>query len=131
MKASGLEELIKKYNPFGFKGSDGEIKMFEDYGKAYLYALEKLHELFPRGYIDVPLFLHMMTGQPLAVCMMFTHKSSFLKTVNKGVLICEPVKGVPPKEQYENLMKAMHTLSETQFSQDYFNWAWEEFEERL
>ena len=121
-----LAEMIQKYNPFFFKEGN-EILNFKNYGEVYLYALKLLKKHFPRGYIDVPLFLNIATGQPLAVCTEFTRRSSFLLTINGGIFLCESVDGQLPKEKYERLMRALHVLSNTQFSQDYFNWAWEEF----
>ena len=126
MKANDLAEFVKKYNPFGIKEGN-EIKKFENYGEVYLYALRLLRKHFPRGFIDVPLFIHIATGQPLAVCARIAKKSAFITTVSGGIFICEAINGVPPKEKYERLMKALHSLSNTKFSQDYFNWAWEEF----
>lgn len=128
MKAENFEDLIKRFNPFGFKDKNKESMMFKDYGAVYIYTMRKLYEEFPRGYIDVALFLHKMTLQPLAVTTMFCKKSTFVKCINKGVYLCEPDEnGLPPKGCYANLMKAFHTLSETNFSQDYFNDAWERF----
>ena len=126
MKANDLGKLIQKHNPFGFKEGN-EIKFFKNYGEVYLYALKLLKKHFPRGYIDVPLFLNIATGQPLSVCTEFTRRSSFLLTINGGIFLCESADGQMPKEKYERLMRALHVLSNTQFSQDYFNWAWEEF----
>ena len=126
MKANDFGKLIQKHNPFGFKEGN-EIKFFKNYGEVYLYALKLLKKHFPRGYIDVPLFLNIATGQPLSVCTEFTRRSSFLLTINGGIFLCESVDGQLPKEKYERLMRALHVLSNTQFSQDYFNWAWEEF----
>lgn len=120
MKADGLAEMIQKYNPFFFKEGN-EILNFKNYGEVYLYALKLLKKHFPRGYIDVPLFLNIATGQPLAVCTEFTRRSSFLLTINGGIFLCESADGQMPKEKYERLMRALHVLSNTQFSQDYLS----------
>lgn len=127
MKANSLEQVIKEYNPFGFKEENGRIKIFHDYGKVYLYALKKLYESFPKGYIDVPLFMHEQIGMPLSVCVMTVKKFPYIKTINEGIYFCEPVDGIWPKEKIEHLMKALHTISQTNFAQGYFNVAWDEF----
>lgn len=57
-------ELIEKYNPFGFKKPDGEVLAFETYKKLYVYTLEQLLEMFPRGYIDMTLFLQKQMNIP-------------------------------------------------------------------
>ena len=36
MKAESFEDLIKRFNPFGFKDEKKESMMFTDYGAVYL-----------------------------------------------------------------------------------------------
>lgn len=126
MKADGIAEMIQKYNPFFFKEGN-EILNFKDYGEVYLYALKLLKKHFPRGYIDVPLFLNIATGQPLYVCTEFTRRSSYLITINGGVFLCTGDDGTLAKERFARLFCALHALSNTQFSQFYFDRAWERF----
>lgn len=130
MKVDSLETLVKKHNPF-FAKEENEIQYFKDYGEAYLYALRHLHKLFPRGYIDMPLYLHVTTGQTLLVCEREVMKMKMLKTFNNGVVLCEPIDGELPKMKYETIMRSLHSLSQTTFSQDYFNWAWDKFLQEL
>lgn len=139
MKAKNFEELIKKYNPFGVKDEKGECLLFEDYGKMYLYVLKFLHSQFPKGYIDVPLFMNMLTKQPLCVCMTFARKNRFVnclgvQNISKDyIYICTPEQeqGLLPVEKYKNLFKALHTVSETQLKEGFFNVAWDKFLEAL
>lgn len=126
MKANDLEKWIKDFNPFFIK-EDNQIKRFDNYGEIYLYMLRLIHKHFPRGFIDVPLLMHIATGMPLAVCERQIKRSSFLVTTCGGIMTCEPANGLPPKGKYENLMRSLHTLSQSNFSQDYFNDAWYKF----
>lgn len=130
MKVSDLGKWIMKYNPFFIKEGN-EIKHFNDYGEVYLYMLRLIRQHFPRGFVDVPLLLHIATGQPLSVCETFAKKSKFITTTCGGIVTFEPTKGTLPKGKYENLMRALHALSNTQFSQDYFNDAWSKFIEEI
>lgn len=130
MKANDLGKWIMEYNPFFIK-ENNEIKHFANYGEVYLYMLRLIRQHFPRGFVDVPLLMHKATGQPLAVCVTFAKKSKFITTTIGGIITFEPTKGTLPKEKYEKLMRAFHALSNTQFSQDYFNDAWSKFLEEI
>lgn len=134
MKAKNFEELIKKYNPFGIKDDEGDVMLFDDYGKMYSYVLKFLKEQCPKGYIDIPLLMHMLTRQPLSVCITFVRKNTFIRCLGgmqnisrDYIYFCPPVDGVFPKEKIENLFNAFHTISETHLMQGYFNVAWDEY----
>lgn len=105
-----------------------EIKYFKDYGEAYLYAMLKLEELFPRGYVDMVLYLHYTTGQPLSACEREVKRMRMLKRHNDFIVLLWDNRGEQTKERYEAIIKSLHQLSQTTFSQDFFNWAWEEFQ---
>lgn len=126
MKASDLGSWIMNFNPFFIKEGN-KIKHFNNYGEVYLYMLRLIRKHFPRGFVDVPLLMHIATGQPLAVCARFAKKSAFITTTSGGILTLEAIKGELPKEKYEKVMRAFHSLSQTNFSQDFFNDAWNTF----
>lgn len=127
LKADGFEDLVKRLNPFGIRNIHGEPMAFSDYGECYLYVLKKLHEMFPRGFIDVPLFLQSITQVPFATAKMFADKFPFLKTENDMYVCAWSEPDSNPKYKAEMLMRALHTLSETNFSYDFFNYAWDKF----
>lgn len=127
LKAKNFEDLIKRLNPFGFRQENGDSMTFADYGKLYLYTLKRLKSAFPKGYIDLPLFLHDMTKCPLSTAVRFVNKFTLI-TTDRGVCLCpwEDEKS-NPKYTAEMIMRSLHTLSETKFSTDYYNWAWDKF----
>jgi hypothetical protein len=129
MKADSIEVLVKHHNPF-FAKDGNEIKYFRDYGEAYLYAMRKLDEQFPRGYVDMALYLHSTTGQPLLACEREVKKMKMLKRHNDYIVLLRDNRGEQTKERYEAIIKSLHQLSQTTFSQDFFNWAWQEFQSR-
>lgn len=61
-KEADFGSFMSKFNPFGFKEKNGEISAYADYRAAYVEMLERLFALFPKGYIDVDLFVVEMYG---------------------------------------------------------------------
>lgn len=127
LKAKNFEDLIKRLNPFGLRDENGEPLTFDDYGRCYFYVLVFLRERFHKGFIDVPLFLNMTTRIPLQDARRIAKKFPFIKMDSEIYLCAWEDREANPKYQAELLMRALHTLSETKFSTDFFNWAWEEF----
>lgn len=56
-KEADFGSIMSKYNPLGFKEKNGEISTFADYRAAYVEMLDRLFMLFPKGYVDVDLFV--------------------------------------------------------------------------
>ena len=127
LKAKDFEDLIKRLNPFGIRAENGEASTFDDYGKCYLFVLMFLRERFHKGFIDLPLALHLLTQIPLQDAKRIARKFPFVKLDN-DIYLCEwEAKELNPKYKAELIMRALHTLSETKFSTDFYNWAWDEF----
>lgn len=126
LKAKSFEDLIKRFNPFGIKDEVGNSMVFEDYGEVYKYTISYLREHFPKGFIDVPLMLHQLTKVPLTDAQRFARNFKYISLNLDTWLIEWDCEELNPKYKCELLMRALHTLSETKFSPDYFNWAWEQ-----
>lgn len=130
LKARNFEDLIKRLNPFGIKDEKGETMAFADYGKCYLHTLLKLRQMFPRGFIDMPLFLCSLTGIPLPDARRFAKKLPFVR-LDREIYLCPwEDEASNPRYKAELIMRALHSLSETTFSPDFFGWAWEEFNKK-
>lgn len=127
LKAKNFEDLIKRLNPFGIRTDDGEACTFEDYGKCYVYVLNCLHSWFRRGFIDLPLALHKLTHIPIQDARRIARKFPFVSLENDIYLCAWEDRDTNPKYRAEMIMRSLHTLSETKFSPDFFNWAWAEF----
>ena len=127
IKAKDFEDLIKRVNPFGIRVEGGEAASFTDYGKCYLWVLCFLRDHFLKGFIDVPLFLHQMTQMSLTDAKNIAKKLPFIE-MEKEIFLC-PWQGeeAEAKHQAELMMRALHSLSGTKFSNDFFAWAWEQF----
>ena len=63
--------VMCRYNPFGFKDENKEIKLYRDYSMAYYDMLERLFKLFPKGYVSVELFVVETYGVRLVDCQQF------------------------------------------------------------
>lgn len=131
IKASSFEDLIARYNPFGFKHEDGSSMAFDNYGEVYGYTLRSLTAQFPRGYIDIILYLHRQTQMPLTDCKATARgfRSLGLEAGIKLIEYWNPMTN--PKFEFEQIMKALHTLSETKFDGNYFNDAWHKFQAEM
>ena len=127
LKAKDFEDLIKRLNPFGIRAENGEATTFEDYGKCYYFVLKFLREKFHKGFIDLPLALHLLTQIPIHDARRIAKKFPFVKMDNDIVMCAWEDKESNPKQAAEMILKSLHTLSETRFSNDFFNWAWDEF----
>lgn len=119
-----MEEIMKRLNPFGIKDETDEFMVFSDYGKCYLYVLKKAKEMFPRGFIDVPLLISYLTHCSIGEAEKLSSKFTLISLENDIYLAPWSEN---PKVEIDMLMRSLHTLSDTQFSVDYFNWAWYEF----
>lgn len=127
LKAKDFEDLIKKVNPFGIRTEDGNACTFDDYGKCYFFVLVALYEWFHRGFIDLPLALHKLTQIPIQDARRIAKKFPFVSLDNDIYLCGWEDKESNPKQRAEMIMRSLHTLSDTKFSTDFYNWAWDEF----
>lgn len=127
LKAKDFEGLIKRLNPFGIRTEDGEASTFEDYGKCYYFVLKFLRARFHKGFIDLPLAVHKLTQIPIYDAQRIARKFPFVQLDNDIILCAWEDSKSNPKHVAEMIMRSLHTLSDTKFSTDFFNWAWDEF----
>lgn len=128
-----LETLIETHNPFGIKSKDGNIKWFANYAEVYFYVLTVLHTSFSRGYLDLILIIAELTNLSLTAC----------EEVFKDM---QPLWGKMPEHVVEYkwesddlkdyhtiilLLKCLHLITETKFSEEQFFKALEMFKLKL
>lgn len=123
-------DLIERFNPFGFKESDGTVRVFENYGKLYYYVMEQLITMFPRGYIDIPLFLEQQMHIPMAECQQLVKEYKHTGITQEEYLINLSIDNAERTAFLRNLLTSMHVISGTNFSEDYFRHALELFNAR-
>lgn len=122
-----LREFINKINPFLIRDDTGNLLVFKDYGECYLYTLKFLRDKFKRGFIDVPLAVYLLTRVSPNDARRIAKKLPFLILASEIYLCPWEDKKSNPKFKAEQIMRALHSLSDTKFSTDFFNWAWDEF----
>lgn len=114
-----FEEMIEKYNPFGFKKENGEICMFETYKEAYIYALRKLGEDFKAGFVDLPLYISKNTGMIIQEAEREAARMRSLWGKNDVMLIdLRTFHG--SDNQLKNFIKCLHLITETKFDETSF-----------
>ena len=121
------DDMLSRYNPFGFKSPDGASMAFKNYGEAYLFTLRKLVEEFPRGYIDLVLFIHKMTQIPIHDCSQVAKRFKNLKMSEGVITIKFWLQDTNSKEEFQKIMQSLHLLSDTPFNAPLYNHAWERF----
>lgn len=128
LNLESFEEIMEQRNPFGFKDENGKVKLFDDYGKVYLYTVRKLKEKFPRGYIDLSLFINEMTGMPLEECESVVKRFS-VKGLEDVMFVPDiwDTKGMAFSHTLMLIMKGLHCITETEFDTMMFSRALHEF----
>lgn len=115
-----LQTLIEEHNPFAFKDVKRKICFFENFSGAYLALLERLFEQFPKGYIDMVLFV-------VDNCDM-EHEDAcrFVDNMKKAGYKLNPSVidwyegGLERDKMLKSIAIGMHDISETSFNEGLF-----------
>lgn len=110
-----LPELITKHNPFAIKRK-GEIKYFDNYEDCYLFVFREIIRKYPRGFVDVSLLIHELTGCRLGEAYALVRKITPL--LHNELYLYLDFWDFPDStvKQLETLFRALHTISETSFN---------------
>ena len=113
------ESTIATYNPFGMVQYFGRPLCFNSLDAAYFYLFRSLLTQFPKGYIDLVVFIHENTH-----CKNMDARS-FVKSLEK--LGIKDVSIVPLHESsavlenyFENLCIALHSITESKYDRAFF-----------
>ena len=113
-------DMIVRFNPFGFKESDGTTCAFKDYGAVYDYTLEKLFSQFPRGEIDMTLFIQDQCKVPFNVAY-DTAKALGFADDDTVVTIIPFENTQKNRNALMSLFVKLHSISGTSFNKSYFD----------
>lgn len=125
------KDLLDKFNPFGFKEPDGKSSVFSNYGELYYYVMEKIVTTFPRGYIDIDLFIVNEMKCSIADAEKIFHKY-FRQCFHHECVLIE-LWNESSRERdnfFRDLLFCFHATSETTFNVSYFKDAINKFNER-
>lgn len=117
-----VENLLRKFNPFGLRSKNGMPYEFMRVSEIYLFVMVKLYTMSPRGYIEIPLFI-----SELYAHLSFSEcKACAGQLESLGV---EPVMHInyetkEGKQKIENILKGLHFLCETSFDSASFTEAY-------
>ena len=127
-KPQDLKYIIEKYNPFVFKDKEGKILLFKDYTAAYKYTLKQLAKRFPKGYIDMTIFLceQMSISLKETVQEVTQWKEHGIKDDIFYLKIWE--RTTERNSMLTDIFKALHMISGTKFDEISFRTAMKEFD---
>ena len=124
-----IEQLLRRFNPFGFRMKEGKPYEFMRLSEVYLFLMNKIYAMCPRGYIELPLLLSQL----------YHHL-----TYNECRALAESMKPMGLKEveqidflsksgrlYIEQLCRALHNVCETTFDNANFLEAYRLFENRI
>ncbi|MBQ3926938.1 MAG: hypothetical protein II706_08120 [Bacteroidaceae bacterium] len=128
-KNDEVEALWRKYNPLGLRFPNGRPYEFNTRTEVYLTVMNRVHALFPRGYIETVLL----------VSTLYPHLS--FKEAREHATWMEPM-GVAPcvmvdyqhKEAslyFDSFLRALHKICESDFDNNSYKEAWNLFQNRL
>lgn len=118
-KYADFAEMMEKYNPFALKNEKSEIKMFESYKDVYEYTLKRLYEKYPRGYIDLVLFVHEECGIPFADAE--REVKGWRKVCPESIHLVEwHKKDAARDNDLRSIMFGFHLITETNFDERQF-----------
>ena len=123
-----LVYIIERYNPFAFKDKEGRLLLFKDYTAAYRYTLKQLAKRFPKGYIDMTIFLceQMSISLKETVQEVTQWKELGIKDDIFYLKIWE--RTTERNSMLTDIFKALHMISGTKFDEISFRTAMKEFD---
>lgn len=124
-----VENLLRKFNPFGLRSKNGQSYEFFKVSEIYLFVMVKLLTMFPRGYVEMPLFIsdlysHLSFAECKACAEAFIPLG-----IDPVVMIAYDRKD--GKQKLEQICRGLHQLCETQFDNASFLEAYRLFQNRL
>jgi hypothetical protein len=123
-----LVYIIERYNPFAFKDKEGRLLLFKDYTAAYRYTLKQLAKRFPKGYIDMTIFLceQMSISLKETVQEVTQWKELGIKDDIFYLKIWE--RTTERNSMLTDIFKVLHMISGTKFDEFSFRIAMKEFD---
>lgn len=123
-----LGDYFLKYNPFALKAKKKKVLYFSTYHDAYLYTLKRIRKRSKNGYFDMVLFVMDEIGMDIdtgvEICEIASKQYDLFKS--EFILIdWEQIRY--ERETLELILKALHLLTDTDYSYEDFDFIWEEF----
>ena len=122
-----IEEYITKHNPFVFKNEKNEFEYYPTYKEAYVALFKRMHKLFPKGYVEMVLFLIAHCSYLLCDAKNDVDRWRKLGYQGDPQVIDWSGRDRDPTIQLMIICRCMHTITETPFDEAMFSDAINEF----
>ena len=124
-----VENLLRKFNPFGLRSKQGVPYEFVRVSDSYLTLMVRVYTSFPRGYVELPLLIHELYNHlsPKECMKVAESMASF------GLEMIELIdyQGKEGKRKLESICRSLHHLCDTTFDNASFLEAYRLFQNRL
>lgn len=124
-----LGDYIEKYNPFMFKDKKNTILYFDNYKKVYDFTLEAIATDCPKGFFDLGLFMMEHCGMDDKTAKDYCDRAQKLFPLFylRKIVMLDYDNLLREKPVYESIIKALHLITETEFSHEAFDWSFSEY----
>lgn len=128
-EAKDFETLIMQHNPFAVKATDGRIQFFANYCEVYMYVMAVLYRQCPTGYVDMILLISDLTRLKVGNCEQVFHdmRPIWGATPEKMISYNWDSTDKADHKGLEVVMKCLHIISGTQFDEEAFEQALDQF----
>ena len=109
-----LRVALGAINPFAFRGASGGITIYSSATEGYQLCLQMLWAEFPRGFIDLPYFMHKYQGLTLSEAMELTHRKQY------GFVRIWDSDSERRKPVLREVLQVLLSVSGVAFNEDYF-----------
>ena len=121
-----LKSLMQNVNPLGFVKPSGESEIFKSVEESYLVLLIRMKTLSPICYLELPLLLkHLYPHFSFNECRIYAEE---LEKLGCQQVFFAQWDSQETKEYCERLLRGLCALSKTNYSNDYFQNAWNRFQ---
>lgn len=129
IKSDVVEQLLRKFNPFGLRTKQGVPYEFLRLSEVYLHVMIKVYSLFPRGYIETALlvselYAHLSFNECKGI-------ARYMKPMGIDEVNLVDYRSKEAKDFFERLCKALHSICETAFASSDFSEAYRLFQNRM
>lgn len=130
IKIGGVDtHYMKIYDPFLFCTKDGRIVPFQSLRTLYGYTLKLCYQCSKRGYLDLVLLLTEQTFLTFEQAQMVVQNSG-VGMVNDVVILPWDEAGGKAEYRMAEIIKFLHTFTDTGFAEFTYFEAWDEFEHK-
>lgn len=124
-----VEELLRKYNPFGLRFQNGRPYEFTTRTEVYLSVMIRVFGLFPRGYMETALLIaNLYPHLSFNECKKY---ASWMEPMGVAPYISVNYHQKEASKYFEAVFRSLHKMGESEFDNSSYKEAWTLFQNRL